>query len=205
MANSRLKCTGCKDYYPQNLDTWIRGPSGNFHNMPCLADTGRKKAKKTAIKRHKEEVKVAKKKHQNDKKEVRTRTKWYAMLQALVNQYVVHVRDKDEPCYTCGKTDRSVKYDAGHYLTRAAKPELRFELTNIHRQCSVECNVHGSGMRVEYNEHIKLQYGQAHFDWLNGPHKPLKYQFPHWSDIEKEIIRYRKLLRDNGLKPSSRG
>jgi len=139
--------------------------------------------------------------HRKDKDRVKTNTEWFNDLQAVVNQWVLHVRDKGEPCFTCGKTNHNVKYDAGHYRSRGACKELRFELTNIHRQCSVNCNQHGSGMRAEYREAIIKKYGQDHLEWLDGPHKPLKEQFPHWEDIKAEIIRYRKLLRDVGLKP----
>jgi hypothetical protein len=148
-------------------------------------------------------IKAAKEYNQETKRlkeKVKKRSAWYDDLQTLVNQYVVHVRDKNEGCCTCGKRS-NVKYDAGHYLSRGAYKELRFELTNIHKQCSVNCNQHGSGMRVEYNAFIKETYGEDHYNWLNGPHKLLKDQFPHYLDIKEEINKYRKLLRENGIKP----
>ena len=136
------------------------------------------------------------------RKEVKKPSEWYDKLQILVNQYVLHVLEAGAPCRTCGTRSQSIKYDAGHFRSRGSCPELRFELTNIHKQCSVKCNVHKSGARAEYNEFILSHYGQKHYDWLIGKHKPLKEQFPHWSDIEKEIIRYRKLLREHGLIPN---
>jgi hypothetical protein len=157
-----------------------------------LAHTNKKRANVTA-KRRRAENKEAKEK-------IRTRTEWYDILQALVNQYVNHVRDDGKPCCTCGKTS-NVKYDAGHFRTRGSCPELRFELKNIHRQCSVNCNQHGAGMRAEYRVFIVKEYGQETLEWLEGPHKSLKEQFPHYNDIKAEIIRYRKLIREHGLKP----
>ena len=124
-------------------------------------------------------------------------------LQKLVNQWVVHVRDKDKPCCTCGTTNQLIKYDAGHYRSRGACPEARFILTNIHRQCSVRCNVHGSGMRSEYIDFIRAEYGQEHLDWLDGPHQSLKEMLPDADAIDAEIARYRKMLRDAGLKPNA--
>lgn len=72
----------------------------------------------------------------------------------------------------------------------------------FYKQCSVECNVHGSGKRKEYELFIIKKYGQDHLDWLLGPHKLLKEQLPHYTDIKDEIARYRKLLREEGLKPN---
>ena len=137
-----------------------------------------------------------------DKERLRKRADWYKILGPLVNQYVLHIRDKDEPCCTCGKANQAVKYDAGHYLSVGAHGSLRFELTNIHKQCSVNCNQHGSGMRAEYNEFIKAKYGQEHYEWLNGKHPTLKNTFPHYEDIKAEIERYRKLIRSHNLKPN---
>ena len=136
------------------------------------------------------------------RKELMTRSQWYSKLQILVNQYV-RWRDRDQPCCTCGTTNQHIKYDAGHFHTTGARPELRFELTNIHKQCSQKCNVYGSGMRKEYQTFIIDKYGMDHFEWLeSNDHKSLKEQFPTWQDIEDEMKRYRQLLRDVGIKPS---
>lgn len=140
--------------------------------------------------------------HKENKEKVKRRSEWLDNLQTVVNQWVVHVRDKNEPCCTCGKTKLGIKYDAGHMISRGSSSELRFELTNIHKQCSVECNVHGSGKRKEYELFIIEKYGQAHLDWLLGPHKLLKDQLPHYTDIKAEIQRFRILLREAGLKPN---
>jgi hypothetical protein len=131
-----------------------------------------------------------------------TRSQWYNKLQRLVNQYVTKVRDVGKPCCTCGTTKHGIKYDAGHFYTRASRGDIRFELTNIHLQCSVRCNQHGSGMRNEYEKFIIEKYGQDHLDWLTLEKDSLKVQFPNWQDIEAEIVRYRKLLREHGITPS---
>ena len=136
------------------------------------------------------------------KKELMTRSQWYNRLQTLVNQYVLHVRDVGKPCCTCGTTNPAIKYDAGHCFTVKARPDIRFNLKNIHRQCSVQCNQHGSGMRAEYKVFIVDTYGDHVLEKLELKNPDLKEQFPNWQDIEAEIIRYRATLRDNGIKPN---
>jgi len=135
------------------------------------------------------------------KKELMTRTQWFNKLQKLVNQYVTKVRDAGKPCCTCGTTNPNIKYDAGHCFTRKARPDIMLDLKNIHIQCSVNCNQHGSGMRVEYFKFIVDTYGQSELDRLEMQGGGLKAQFPNWQDIELEILRYRILLRDNNITP----
>ena len=126
---------------------------------------------------------------------LRTRSEWYDILQEEVNKYV-RLRDAGKPCCTCGTTNPNIKYDAGHYRTRGSCPELRFELTNIHRQCSVNCNQHGSGKRLEYQQFLRETYGQEHLDWLDGPHPTLKEQYPDIDSIKSDIEKFRRLNRE---------
>lgn len=193
MPTKTLKCAGCKERF--NREEMIKLPAGNFHSMNCAIQYANKKSAKTR-------EAAARTKNRQDKEKIKSRTEWLYQLQKLVNQYVSHVRDKDKPCCTCGTT-ASIKYDAGHFRSRGSCPELRFELTNIHKQCSIRCNVHGSGMRREYAEFIATTYGKDHLDWLEGPHDSLKKQFPDIESIKKEIIRYRQLIRESGLKPAT--
>lgn len=153
--------------------------------------------------------KAQKKKDTVRKKELMTRSQWYKRLQILVNQWVVHVRDKDKPCYTCGTDSKSIKYDCGHrhHAGAGGGDRRRFVLKNLHKQCSIKCNMHGSGMPAEYDIALDAEYGKGFASELNciANYPELKDQFPTWQDIEAEIIRYRKLLRAKGLTPTSRG
>ena len=192
MATATLKCTGCKERFKR--DVMIKLPAGNFHSMDCAIKYANNKSQAR-------KEKAEKAKHREDKQKIKSKTAWFDQHQVLVNQYIVQVRDKDEACATCG-TRANVKYDAGHYLTRGAHKELRFELTNIHKQCSVKCNQHGSGMRLEHKDFIRDKYGQEHLDWLEGPHISLKEQFPSVEAIKSEMVRYRIILRENGIRPN---
>jgi len=206
MANAKRKCCGCKQRF--TTETMLKMPVGYFHSIDCSykyarlqQDKARAKQAAKAKRDKAEGEKVARAKHREDKERIKTIKEWYDQLQKLVNQYVLHIRDKDKPCCTCGKSLESVKYDAGHYRSRGSCPELRFELTNIHKQCSMNCNVIGSGMRAEYREFIAAKYGDNHLEWLDSKHELLKEKFPHYLNVKSEIVRYRKLIRENDLKP----
>ena len=180
-----------------------------FCSYECLIQHGRKKAKDKAAKEKAKEQEWVDDFRRDiatpakAKERIRSRTEWLSILQDLVNQYVLHIRDKDEPCCTCGTTNQYIKYDAGHCFTRGARPELRFEETNIHRQCSSDCNVHHSGRQAEHKEFIRKKYGADHLAKLEDRTQwpSLKDTFPDNESIKKEILRYRKLIRDNGLRP----
>jgi hypothetical protein len=197
MANSKKKCKHCKQYFP--VEGMTKTPAGMF----CTFDH----ALAFANDKHERERDAAKTWQDDFKKRVKegefkakTRTEYLDILQDLVNQYILNVRDTGKHCCTCGATYKSVKFDAGHYRSRGACPELRFEPTNIHAQCYI-CNSHNSGMRLEYQVFIERQYGAEHLAWLNGPHKKLKEQFPDNQSIKTEAARYRKLIRAAGIQP----
>ncbi len=164
-----------------------------------------KKAKKALVKIRSDsrnEEKKVKVKRAKQKESIKPIKYWYDKLQIVINQWIVQVRDKDKPCCTCGTSNPDIKYDAGHYRTRGACPELRFEESNIHKQCSVKCNQHGSGMRKEYQGFIIFNYGEDKLTWLDEKHKPLKEQYSDYEAVKEQIAYYRQLLRDAGIKPS---
>jgi hypothetical protein len=175
-------------------------------NPVCLAEWSKldmKKKLNTTKKVKDIEHKIQKAKDTKRKKELMTRTQWFTKLKTEIHRWIVHVRDKDKGCYTCGKTDQSVKYDAGHrhHAGRGGGDRRRFIPENIHKQCSVNCNQHGSGMPVEYDIALDIDYGEGFAEYLSceANYPTLKELFPTWQDIELEIIRYRKLLKDAGV------
>ena len=201
MANSKRKCASCKES-TRTVDGIIKGISF-YCNIECMKNYGIKNKAKGAKIREKSQ----KAKDKITLKKLKTRSAWYKRLERLVNQYVTKVLDVGKPCSTCG-TMSEQQYDAGHYIAVGRNMDLRFELTNIHIQCSVQCNYFGRGMPVEYDAFIQKKYGMGHYYWLNTkflchkPHPTLKERFPVWQDIETEIDRYAILLKENGIKPN---
>lgn len=193
--NSKRKCKLCKnsvrDYIVVNMSAFC-----SFESAVKYANEN--KSKGAAIIK-----KSQKKKDTARKKELMTRSKWLDKLKVVVNRYVLHVRDKDKPCYTCGTTSQSIKHDAGHryHAGRGGADRRRFVLENIHKQCSMQCNQHGSGKPKEYDEALAKEYGVEFVEYLacEANYPTLKELFPTWQDIETEIARYRKLLKDAGI------
>ena len=211
MANKRRKCKRCGEYH--DAESGVQTPAAWFcchaHAIEFSMEASKKRSERLrakAVRAQAVEVKNAAKRDRErtaKRKKELNRSHHLDQLQKLVNQWVVHVRDKDKPCCTCGTTNPFIKYDAGHLRTRGASPATRFLLQNINKQCSVRCNVHASGAVGEHKAYVIAKYGQETLDFIYGPHPTLKEQLPDADAIDAEMARYRKMLRDAGLKPNA--
>lgn len=126
------------------------------------------------------------------KKRLKTRSDWLKEAQAAFNKYI-RLRDRHEPCISCGTTDANIQYAAGHYRTVGSCPELRFEELNCHKQCNMNCNSHKSGNIVEYRINLVRKIGADKVAWLEGPHEPKKYTI---DEIKAIKAKYAKMARD---------
>lgn len=195
MANSKRKCAYCG--VRKNADDMFIVGIQAFCDKDHYIENQVENKDKLIKKGREIQAKQERAENRNRKKSVRKLNDWKVDLRKLVQQWVRTVRDKGHNCCTCGNP---LATEGGHYISVGSNPDLQFEPTNIHPQCH-ECNCYNSGRRAEYDKYIMSRYGQEHFDWLNGPHPSLKEIYPHWTDYEKEIKRYRLLLREAGVKP----
>jgi len=98
-----------------------------------------------------------------------TKSDYERKLQAIVNE-IARLIDKGWGCISCGKYR---KESGGHFHSCGAKPNLRFNLHNIHLQ-DYECNVHYSGNIAEYGRGLKEIYGQGYKAYIEEE-LPLQY------------------------------
>lgn len=147
-------------------------------------------ARKAIDQRDRREIKVRKEK-------LKSRADHVREAQAAVNEYV-RLRDAQLPCISCDSMPNDSdlmtgsRWDAGHYRSVGACPELRFEPLNIHRQC-VKCNRNLSGNVVEYRFRLTLRIGAEKLAWIEGPHEPRKYTVEEIKIIKAE---YRAKTRE---------
>lgn len=148
------------------------------------------KARKALAEIGRKDIKVRKEKLKNRADHLRE-------AQAAVNQYV-RLRDAHLPCISCDSTPNDndlmtgSRWDAGHYRSVGACPELRFEPLNIHRQC-VKCNRNLSGNAVEYRIRLVLRIGAEKVAWLEGLHSPCKYTV---EEIKAIKAKYRAMTKE---------
>ena len=130
--------------------------------------------------------KAEKKRLKERKAKLKSRAEWLKEAQKVFNQFI-RLRDKDEPCISCGRFD-VVQWHAGHYRTTKAAPELRFCELNVHKQCS-QCNDYLSGNIPMYRPNLIAKIGLAQVEWLERYDHELK---KFTVEDCKEIIQYYK-------------
>jgi hypothetical protein len=116
------------------------------------------------------------------KEALKTKKDYIRELQVVFNKFI-RLRDKDEPCISCGKK-LGTKYDAGHYRSAGGNPELRFEENNVNAQC-VYCNQHLHGNLINYRLGIINRYGLAVVDWLESQHEPKHYSIEELKKLKE--------------------
>lgn len=169
ICNDRSLCfnrSNCYDCYMYHKIDWkMKCKCGNefepiYRNdilvskwcIPCLVSKGKTKREKMWQKEKKEL-----------KSGLKTKSEWLKDLQKIFNTYI-RVRDKSKPCISCGKMLVN-KFDAGHFFSVGAYPNLRFNEDNVHGQC-VECNQHKHGNINEYTINLPERIGQERYDLL---------------------------------------
>jgi hypothetical protein len=140
---------------------------------------------KAQAKREKLERKVTKEK-------LETRSDWLKKAQTAVNAWV-RARDADLPCISCQRHHQG-QYHAGHYRSVGACPELRFEPSNIHKQCA-PCNNHLSGNIVAYRPQLITKEGLDRVEWIEGKHEAKKYTMDELKAITKDYKAKLKALQ----------
>ena len=117
-----------------------------------------------------------------EKREAQQKLPYFiAKAQTAVNAYIL-ARDAGNPCICCGRFSngagavRGGEWDAGHYRSRGAAPELRFDERNIHAQLKY-CNRRGWDV-AGYRANLIGKIGLAEVEALEGPHPPRKWTIP---------------------------
>jgi len=173
-------------FVPQRLGQAVCSPACALVDAPRHQE----KARKAIDQRERREIKVRKEK-------LKSRAEHLREAQAAVNEYV-RLRDAHLPCISCDSlpNDNDLmtgsRWDAGHYRSVGACPELRFEPLNIHRQC-VKCNRNLSGNAVEYRIRLVQRISADKVAWIEGPHQARKYTVEEIKDIKAH---YRALIRE---------
>lgn len=122
-----------------------------------------------------------KKKNKAEKEANMTKPDWIKLLQITFNTFI-RLRDKDEPCISCG-TRKPVKYDAGHYWPTTYS-FLRFNEDNVHKQCSNNCNMKKHGNQAEYRIRLIKRIGLNRVEKLDSDrHKRLDLTIPEIKEL----------------------
>lgn len=174
-------CKACGEKFAPMFNTTqvVCSPKCALVHAPANTE----KARRSLAQIGRAEIKVRKEK-------LKSRADHLREAQAAVNEYV-RLRDAHLPCISCDSMPNDSdlitgsRWDAGHYRSVGACPELRFEPLNIHRQC-VKCNRNLSGNAIEYRIRLVLRIGADKVAWLEGPHPARKYTVEEIKTIKAE-------------------
>lgn len=151
--------------------------------MVCSVTCGYAYANKVKAKEWSKEKKIR-------KEQLMTRSEHLNLLQKVFNAYI-RARDKDKPCISCGTY--SGKMSAGHYMSVGSTPELRFNETNVHKQC-FRCNSELSANLIKYRINLVDLIGAEAVDELERKnHPPLKLTI---DEIKEQIKIYRQKTKE---------
>lgn len=113
-----------------------------------------------------------KKRKKRMKEQLKTTSDYVKEAQKWVNKFV-RLRDKDKGCVSCGAPLLN-KYDAGHFFSAGGHGSVRFDLRNIHAQCTF-CNQWQHGNLFNYHKELLNRIGSEEFNKLEmkskGVHK----------------------------------
>lgn len=187
-----VKCKQCREPFQK------RTPLHTICSTPCILRHAEIKEAAAARRRAAEQNKAdraEKAVFRARKLALKPRKWWLKRAQEAFNEFI-RTRDAALPCVSCLRFHQGA-YDAGHYLSVGARPELRFDETNVHRQC-VPCNQHKGGNLVLYRLELARRIGLVALEALEGPHPPLKLAVADLAEIH-DIYKVRiKALKEAG-------
>jgi hypothetical protein len=165
-----------------------------YCSVECLADHTKEKRIVAEQKKKAKELKEMKDRVESQG----AKSKLMQRAQTSFNAYI-RARDAKHGCISCG-TLKAVNggytgaggWDAGHYRSRGASPELRFNEDNCFKQC-VRCNRDSSGNVVNMRIGILKRIGQERLDAIEGPREPAKYTA---NDLREIAAKYKAKLKE---------
>ena len=166
------KCRSCKELFQPWVTTAVAC------SVPCAIAITRVAAAKVVSKDLKQRRQAAK-----------TLGQLHKEAQPFFNKYI-RLRDQGQPCISCQRHHQG-QYHAGHYRSVGGSPELRYNESNCHLQCSV-CNNHLSGNAIDYRINLINKIGIKAVELLEGPNDPAKYTR---EDIQGIKAKYRLMTK----------
>jgi hypothetical protein len=79
----------------------------------------------------------------------------------------VRLRDKDQPCISCGNT-KPTDWCGSHYFSAGMYSGLMFDPRNCHGACNTYCNKYLSGNLIEYRKGLVNRYGLEYVEKLES-------------------------------------
>lgn len=194
------KCRACRESFQPN----------NSMQVVCSAACGLLMARQARERKEAQLAKEERKAHRERKQRIKTWAEYLKDAEKAVRDYRrLYELSIGSGCISCGKSQEEIKaaqgwktggaFDAGHWMGKGARPELRLEPLNIWLQCKA-CNG-GSAKYARKGESVKDGFeagvieriGREAAEGLKNDHKPRHYTIDDLKAIAKE---YRAKTRE---------
>lgn len=172
MTFHRTRCAHCRQKFTPER------PSQIVH-VECVEAWTEAKAARAAARVERAETR-------RRKEAIKTLADLKREAQQALNRWIVHVRDKDRPCISCGRHHEGA-WHAGHYLSRGAAPQHALNPLNVWKQCA-PCNTYLHGNQAAYRIRLVELIGLAAVEALEQDCSVRK-----WS--REELINIKLLYR----------
>ena len=149
------------------------------------------------------------------KDKIKTLNELLSEAQDAFNKYI-RIRDQGKPCPSCGRSEDEIiaaqgwktggAFDAGHYRSRGAASQLRFNLIQVWRECK-SCN--GGGGKYSHKDHTKTQryratlverLGEERVAQIDNDNRQSRYTKEYARRVKRIFSRrariYKKLFRE---------
>lgn len=162
-------------------------------NVSKLAKKG-KQIERKAFNERKRKVKLNDISHQRDMTQ-----KAFNKMRVLQELDWFYSRGLEPTCISCGNPLGNDQWCCGHYKSRGAYPELRFDPMNTYLQHNRRCNmglsgdIAGTKKTHGYTEGLKLRFGEVEgqkiIDYCNSPHEIKNYTCEELAAMRAEFNR----------------
>lgn len=146
---------------------------------------------KAELKRQTERKKAERESTRIRKEKLKSRNDWLNDVQRVFNAYI-RARDGNI-CISCGTQSPDIQYCAGHYRSRGAAPQHRFNEMNVHSQCNHRCNMKLSGNIVNYRPALIAKIGLAAVEALENDNQTRYYTIQELIELKAH---YREKLKE---------
>lgn len=184
------RCAHCRERMPADK-------ARHKLHEECIADwlaVQKAKAATKAAKEQKARAKVEKAMDKKRKEAIKTNGQRKADAQRELNRWVVHGRDADQPCISCGRHHQGI-YHAGHYRSRGSAPHLALDPRNLHKQCA-PCNLYLHGNLIQYRLGLIRRYGLEYVEALESDQGTKHYTGTDYDAIKAQARADLKQLKE---------
>ena len=214
MPNKKRKCKQCGDFVL--AETGIKVPAGFFcsHDHAIMyaqasQEAARERSRLKQLRQHREERKAHRKAlrdfNRKDRAWQHKQTQKAFNRMRMLEEFVwFKARGQEPVCISCGKPN--MDWCCGHFKTRGARPDLRYDRKNTYLQCNHRCNsqlsgnIHGDMGTHGYLKGLEMRFGQEEYQRIIDHCDTVQAKKWTWHELEDMRREFNEQIRSLAAK-----